>query len=304
MHRATKLLIFVSLLVCCGTRIAAADIDEMLNAPAWVLTWEVSFKATGQRPETTLAGVSTHTDSVDTWFSSTLLLNFRNGGPNLSMVKLSMSAPKGADQQKQILDLVMKTDVMANWMYTPPGSIEEDLPEPGKDPLRDSATAVSGTAMARINAVEVTTGTNLTTEMGSHYNLHRRVIRKGSAKVTVPTQMVFEMDSKSKHYLITLSYEYEDPDYNQGQIENHEHIEYNNDPPTDSVTTGVISLKYPESIEVDPSKLMGEVLLLEGQIDPGASVVTGDATIPAYYIEMGDQKISGTLHVRYTLKPR
>jgi hypothetical protein len=286
---------------------AVADVQTMLNAPAWQLDYEVTFKSEHEGSGQSLHGPVTYFSSLQGTFNAAVLFNLRNAGAGgVSMSKAAVgtndSALSTAEQQQRIMDLVMRTETMANWMPTPP--------IPGDDePFEEQQAAMlaymeAQKATAHVDCHFKTVGVNLFNETGSEYDLVSRRTLSGSGKVVVAFNLSFELDAQSHHYLLTLAHEFKDEAEGQALQVTIDTVTFKGDPPAETKTEQVAKLDLASSILIDDPKMQfGQILLIEGDFDPASEKITGERTIPAYYLS-ADTKVPGTLLVKYTLTPR
>jgi len=282
----------------------AQTIQTFLNSPAWKLEYQVSFKcqAKGSRPVT--QGSLTYTVSIDRSFSAALLLDLRNGGPNLMTLRLltgpdGKSAPTAA-QQAAATALIMRVDI-ANWMSAGPTIDESASAEAQMAAMR--AFMESGTARLEYTFVE--TGTDLVDEEGQRFDRLTRTTASGAGKVMVPTNLVFEMDATAKRYLLMLPHSFSDQSSSSVKMDTVDHIEYKGRAPSDSKKTVETNMElFPGRLIIDDSAIMtGEMPILEGALEPSLGKVSGERSVPAHY-EYSNLTFAGTLTFRYTLTPR
>lgn len=304
MHRGSLSRYLIGLLALLAARPAAADMQQKLNTEAWDLEYEVTFKANGAN-RFSKDGADVHdTVSLESHFSTSLPLNMRNGGPNLYTLKYAMTIPQGttptAAQQQELMNLVMNQEI-ANWQYAPPGVLEE-----ASETETAEALAEAGAAAARLSCTQVWTCPNFKDEMGHEYHKTVRTTRHGSGKASTATQLVFEMDAAGKRYLLSLAHQYGDQTNSLAKVVVITTSKGKaGDTHTDS-TSQQSSLQYPEIIKIDDSTVMfGQMLCLDGTIDPAASSITGERIVPAHFdVAHGTWTVPGTLHVRYKLTPK
>lgn len=294
-----------SALMCAmiSTPALAQDVDTWLNAPAWELTYEMSFRGGDSGSSNSFHGPTSYTMSIDCGYSASLMLNMRNAGASLSMVLLSTRIdPHSADMQQAAMDLVMRTDVMANWMSAPPydESASDDAQMKAIQEYMESSKG-----LGRLDYKMVVKGTNLTTEMGTKYNMVQTTTMKGTGVVIGPTQLTFEMDAAAKTYLLTLSNSFEDKSDSTVLKEVVTNFDWQGSAPTVERTTERLGLDiFATGFKIDDSTaMMGEVPLMQGTFDPSQGKITGERSFRGHYGATGSEA-KGTLVFRWTLTPR
>ena len=283
----------------------AQTLQAFFNVPALKLEYEVSFKSQikGSLPAT--QGSLTYTGSIDRSFSAALLLDMRNGGPNLMMLRL-LTGPDGkstptAEQQAAATALVMRVDEIANWMSAGPTIDESASAEAQTAAMR--AFMESGTA--RLEYTYVETGTDLVDEDGQRFSRLTRTTASGAGKVMTPTNLVFEMDAKAKRYLLMLPHSFSDQSSSSVKMDTVDHVEYKGRAPSDSKKTVETNMElFPGRLIIDDSAVMtGQAPVLEGTLEPPFGKVSGERSVPAHF-ESSGVTFAGTLTFRYTLTPR
>ena len=279
---------------------AAADMQAMINAQAWDLKYDVTFKAAMDTTVSQEPGTKRYVITLDRSFSTSLPLDLRSGGPNISMTKLTAASGGGApsaETQQKLMELIMRTEDLANWINGGPGT-------DANGEMDMQAFQSLGDATGKLlHTVEVT-GKGLRDESNSLFDMHSLTTLKGEGKVKTATSLSFELDAKAGTYMLCLAHEFEDQTGNLATVESTEQITYAGSAPTETKGSGNQSLKFPQKITIDdPSALLGYVMLVTGTVKPEDKVITGESTIRAHY-EEGPWTIPGTLHVKYTLTPR
>ncbi len=298
----TVMLIAACAAACLADNPVEADVNAMLNASAWQLEYEVSFSSNSSGQSQSLHGQMTYTTSVESKLTATLLLDMRVGGPSISTVRLATgwegdSAPPLAEQQRLMMDLVMRSETMANWMSGGPTYDENASFEEQQAAALAHMENSKGTAT--VQTVNVTKGVGLHSEMGTPYDQTTRTTRTGTGRVNVSTQLSMELDATAKHYLLTLAHEYQD-DENQAGVLTIDTTNFNREGPKETRTEGKAPLHVTSSIVIDDStSKLGQILLVQGDLDPSATKITGERTIKAL-----DGDVPGTLRVKFTLTPK
>jgi hypothetical protein len=285
---------------------AAKDMEAFLNAPAWQLEYEVTFVCRAEGPIPVPKGALSYTLSLDRRFSGALPLDVRSGGPNLATLRLVTGSESGSaaslQQQSAITELMMRVDDIANWINGGP-----TMDEGSSDEAQQAAMLefmASGTASIDYTLVE--TGVDLQDEMGQVFDSVRRTTAKGAGKVMPPTSLVFEIDAKSKRYMVTLPITFGDASPSPSvKWETTERVQAKGAAPSESRTTRETTLEsFPRNVVVDdPAVLIGQLPTMEGSVDPSLGKISGERSVPAHYEETG-RTIAGTLTFRYTLTPR
>lgn len=291
----------VSLLI--SSSALAGDADGMLNAPGWDLAYEVTFKANDSGPSTSMHGPTSYTMSIECVYSATLALDMRIGGPSLSMLRLASTLdPTSSDMQEKSMELVMRSDVMANWMSVAP--LDENASD---DELRNAMLTYmeSSKGRGRIEYKRVVTGSNLVTEMGTIYNMTSTTTRKGNGPIHGPTQLTFELDAESKTYMLTLALKFGD-NSDSSVVEDVLTVsQARGEPPLEERTRSYSGLDdFPTGLTIDDSTAAtGAVPLFEGTFDPSLGKITGERTVRGHCSERGSD-VDGTFLFRWTLTPR
>jgi len=281
------------------------SMQAFFNAPAWKLDYEVSFECRTEGSRPVAQGSLTYTVSIDRSFSAVLLLDMRNGGPNLMTLRL-LTGPDGksapsAEQQAAATALIMRVDEIANWMSAGP-PVDESA---SAEAQQAAMTAYMESGTARLEYTMVETGTDLVDEMGGRFNRMTLTTARGAGKVMVPTNLVFEMDTKAKRYLLMLPDSFNDQSSSSVKMDVFERLEPKGGAPSESKKTSETNMYlFPGRLIVDePAVLMGQVPILGGTLDPSLGKVSGERSVPAHY-EVSGLTLPGTLTFRYTLTHR
>lgn len=287
-----------------STPASGQDTQKWLEASAWDLAYDVTFKSSDSGSQQSLHGPTTYKRSVELSFNATLALDMRNGGASLSMTRLSMTAdPTNPKLQQATMELVMRTDVMANWMSGGPQPDESASDEEQMNAVRAYMEASKGTG--RLSYKMVVTGTGLVEESGSKYDLTRTTTAMGTGPIVGTNQLMFEMDAEAKKYLVTLAYSFSDNSDSTVVEEVVSKFAWKSDAPTEERQTRYSGLdEYISGLKVDDSTaLLGDIPLMEGQFDPSQGKITGERTLKGHYGASG-QNVAGTFVFHWTLAPR
>ena len=283
----------------------AQSMQAFFNAPAWKLEYQVSFmcQTNGSRP--VAQGSLTYTVSIDRSFSAVLPLDMRNGGPNLMTLRL-LTGPAGtsapsAEQQAAASALIMRVDDIANWMNAGP-TIDENA---SAEAQQAAMLAFMESGTARLEYTLVETGIDLVDEIGGKFNRTVRTTARGAGKVMVPTNLVFEMDTKAKRYLLMLPDSFNDQSSSSVKMDVFERLQPKDGAASESNKTSETNMYlFPGRLIIDdPAILTGQAPILEGALDPSAGKISGERSVPAHY-EVSGLTFGGTLTFRYTLTPR
>lgn len=284
--------------------VQAQDIDAMLNAPSWDLAYEMVFESSDSGKEPTLHGSIAYTRTVEFGFTSKFTLDMRNAGASLSMMKMAMGGNLTTEEaQQKSLELIMRTESIANWMSAGPSPDENASDEAQMLTVMDYMYSSKGSG--RLDHKMVVTGIDLVDETGAKYNSTTTTTMRGAGPVHGPTQVTFEIDSETLKYLLTLSHSCGDQSDSTVVEEVVTVWAYHGQDPTGERAVRYSGLcGFPPGLKLDdPTSLLGEVPFFEGDVDPKAGKITGERTLKGHYTDRATE-IPGTFVFRWTVTPR
>ncbi len=183
----------------------ASAVHAQLDAPVWYVQYEVRIHADASHAQSGMQGPTTVAWKVDNSFENTVKLDMRNMGQVLSLdmskfdtAKMqNMSPTEQLKMSQQMLDAMQNC---ANWMVGPVEGLD--------DGEAMQAHMIATSVPVRINYDCTTTGSNLVTEMGSHYDLLVRTTAVDSSKKVYcsPDQVKFEMNAATHKYWLVIPF--------------------------------------------------------------------------------------------------
>jgi len=283
----------------------AADVQTFLNAPAWKLEYQVSFKGACEYTTESFAGTYQNRATIEGGFSAMLLLDLRNVGPGaITMFKLA-TAPDGSslppeEAQKRVMDVIMRSETLANW--TTGGAMINAVTEE-ETQAAVAANIEAANCTGYLNYTLVTRGTGLVDEGNMEYSLASHTSIHDTGTVQGSTNLTLDIDSQTKHYAFPLAHEFGDQTTQSKRVKV-DTVTYKGEAPTVERTETEVKLVFPGGITIDePNVLMGKTLLLEGTFDPALGNITGERTLKAHSMD-GQTPAPGELKVRFTLTPQ
>ena len=282
----------------------AQSLDAFLNAPGWDLAYDVEFKSSDSGTYTSLHGPISYKRSVVISSSQTFTLGMRNMGSTLGMLRATMGGDMQSEAAQQaMIDLSMRAESMANWISSGP-SPDENASD------ADQMAAVmaymeSSKGPGRLEYTMKERGVGLVEESGSAYDLTRTTTTKGTGTVIGPTTLTFEIDAESKTYLLTLGYTFGDKSDSTVLTEVVSETSWKSGSPetTREVSRSPLG-RVPGQLRLDdPKSMLGDTPLIQGEVDPSKSTISGERTIKGYY-ESGGAHVPGTFDFRYKLTPK
>jgi hypothetical protein len=292
------------LFVAAANTASAQDMDAWLNAEGWDLAYEVTFKSSDSGAYQFFHGPITYTRTVEYGFNATLALDMRNAGPNVAMSAMTVGRDLSTPEAQQaMMELVMRTDVIANWMSGGPQVDESASDEAQMNAVREYMESSKG--MGRLQYSMVEKGVGLVEESGSKYDLVRTTTARGTGPIVGPTQLLFEIDAESKKYLLTLAAQCSDKSDSTVIEETVGKYTWKNDPPTEERSMNYWRLdNYISGLKIDDSSaVIGDVPLMAGTLDPSSGKISGERTLRGHYSKSGVD-IPGMFYFRWTLSPR
>ena len=307
---ATLLLAFAGSAWAQAPAAVSADMKRLLDANAWQLEYQLSFKASASGTGQSLTGPVSGQSQLSSDASETLSIDQRTQGASLTMQKVmkGMSNPAAAaNMQKVMMDIAMQSDNIASWMMSP------DVGDLGEEPtLAQLQAAALARAKRSIGTQTVeysaeTRGDKLVDETGAPYKQIVRTttrgsggVRQGSQQITleingatkrllmmVPTTLPTVLDAKLAQEVVTVT---ESPPGSR--------------PSEDRKTSTVALESFPGQINVtDPTFGEGAALLIDDPVVVQGGKISAQHTMPGTY-SSNNSPIAGTLIVKYTLTPR
>jgi hypothetical protein len=286
---------------------APAVSSDVLNTPSWQLDYEVTFKAARQDTANSMRGMTHYDIALESTFKTGLALDMQTPGGTLSTLKSSLATQGGsamspAELQRMNMELIDKMGTTATW--TIGGAMTGENPTPEAEQAYVDLLSNGSAGKATVNYSYVVTGKDLHTEMGTPYDLDSRTTIRGSGDVYAPAQLNFELNTKTRRFILTFAHEYSDASGTQAKKETVTRSLWKKSEPTEERNLEDVSLVVPQRIIIDePGALVGQVLAVEGDFDPAAGKVSGERTVKAHYDDLA-VSIPGTLTVRFTLTPK
>jgi hypothetical protein len=289
------------------------EFKKLIDANAWRLDYQISFKATSSGSGQSLTGSMSYENALAVDATETVTIDSRSQGASLSMQKLTASAGNpaaAANMQKAMMDIVMQTDNIASWMIGDRG-----LPDLGDDVtperLQAAALALAGKSIGTmtVDYTAQTRGDNLVNELGDKYKQIIRTTRRGTGGVALSSQQItLEVNGATKRVLLMLPVTL--PTVTDAKL-TEEVVTTTELPPGSkpaeerkTSTRGLDS--FPGQLKVTDAALAfggGSGVMIDDPVALQGGKISGQHTMMATY-NNGNAPIGGTLVVKYTLTPR
>ncbi len=288
-----------------------AEMKRLLDANAWQLEYQLSFKASSSGSGQSLTGPVTNQSQLSSDATETLVIDQRSQGASLTMQKVmkGMSNPAdAANMQKVMMDIVMQSDNIASWM------VGVDLPDLGDEPtaqqLQAAALARAKTSIGTqtVEYSAETRGDRLVSETGAPYKQIVRTTTRGSGGVRQGSQQItLEVNGATKRLLMMVPSTL--PTVLDAAL-TEEVVTVTESPPgsrpTEERKTSKPALeRFPGLIKVTGAALAfgDDGLMIDDPVVVQGGKVMGQHTMAASY-SSNATPIAGTLVVKYTLTPR
>jgi hypothetical protein len=301
----TTVAILALTIAVCASSAQAQAIDDWLNAEAWDVEFEVTYKSstkgTLKSEAVSAVGSFTYTLDVEQSFSGKVPLDLRSPGASLSLTRLALAG--GTPDPEATTNLIMKTDQMSSWMQGGPAFDDDGTADEQVAAMTAHLNALKGPG--KVQYVRVDVGKGLVNEMGSKYDVTIRETRIGSGKVGPGSESImFEIDAETGKYLLSLPYAFRDDSMTSLQHKTVTQSTMDGVVSTDS-TMRQTSMDYGigRLVIEEPGLPVGQMPYLEGPVDPAAGKIVGERTIKASFVDR-IENVPGTLTIRYTVTPR
>ena len=286
------------------------ELRRLVDANAWQLDYQISFKATGSGQANGLGGETKYTHTLNAEYTETVQLDSHSSGASVSMQKLSSMAgdpTKVADLNKAMMDIVMQGDNIGSWMTGGAPELGDDASDAQ---LKAFGERLMKTAIGKmtLDYSEQSRGERLTNEVGTVYAQTVRTTARGTAGVPLGGQQItFELNGPSKRVLLSVPAFLEpihDTTYAREVVTLIETPPGSKPVETRETTQQPLNL-FPGKITITEAaaKLGDSGLLIDDPIALAGGKISGQRTTKATYVTRG-APVEGTLAVRYTLTPR
>jgi len=293
--------------------VVSPELKKLLDANAWQLDYQISFKATSSGTTQTQIGPIAYQTALTFDATETLTIDLRSQGASLSMQKLTASASNpavAANMQKALMDIVMQTDNIASWMIGDRG-----VPDLGDNVTAERLqAAMLASTGKKIGTMTVdysaqTRGDRLVDETGSPYRQIVRTTRRGTGGTSLGSQQItFEVNGATKRFLLMLPATL--PMVPDAKLTEEVVTTTERPPgstPAEERTTATRPLdSVPARLKVTDAALIfgdGSGLMIDDPVVLQGGKISGQHTMTATYNDVRDP-IGGTLVVKYTLTPR
>ena len=291
----------------------SADMKRLLDANAWQLEYQISFKASGSGTAKLLQGSMDYQTSLSWDASETISISSRSQGASIAMRKLTknLSNPAAAaNMQKAMMDIVMQSDNIASWMATIEGAAELGDEELSAEKFKAFAEAQAKKESGKVTLdySEQRHGEHLVTEIGTAYKQTVRTTRRGTGAISPNGQQItLEVNAATKRFSLALPVILP---LVQGAMYTEETVsttqEEKKPKPEEERETRTAALEYfPGKITVTDAALSsgdGGVITEDPIVLQGGKL-SGQRTTTATYVNSNDT-VAGTLVLKYTLTPR
>jgi hypothetical protein len=288
------------------------EFKQLLDANAWRLDYQITFKATSSGTGQSLTGPISYQTALAVDATETVTIDLRSQGASLSMQKLTASLKNpaaAANMQKAMMDIVMQTDNIASWMIGDRG-----LPDLGDNAtaqqLQAAALAFAGRSIGTmtVDYSAESRGDKLVDETGSPYKQIVRTTRRGTGGVALSSQQItLEVNGATKRFILMLPVTL--PTVPTAML-TEEVVTTTEQPPgsnpAEERKTSTRELgSFPGQLKVTDAALAfgdGGAVMIDDPIALQGGKISGQHTMTATYDARAP--IGGTLVVTYTLTPR
>ena len=289
------------------------EFKRLLDANAWQLEYQLSFKATSSGTGKSLMGPVSFKTALSFDAMETLTIDSRSQGASLSLQKVMANAANpaaAAGLQKAMMDIAMQSDNIASWMSV--GSESSDLGDNVTLEQLQAAALAAGKKSIGTMTVDYsaeTRGDKLVNETGSVYSQTVRTTRRGTGGVALLGQMVtLEINGATKRVSLLLPVTL--PTVLDTTLMEEVVTATEMPPgskPAEERKTATQPLKnLPGQITVTDAALAfggGSGVLIDDPAVLQGGKLSGQHTVTATY-KQNNEPISGTLVLKYTLTPR
>jgi hypothetical protein len=296
----TRIFALTILVLCVALPVSA---QMSLDSDVCYVQYRVTIKADHTTAGKALSEGRTIVTKYESVWENTVKLDMRSPGQTLSMLtgnqldpaKLQKMSP--AEQLKFSQDMLNAMQYSANWMQGAPEGLD------GGDAMLAHMQSVS--VPVRVSFQQTTTGSDLVSEMGSHFDMFEQTtLSYAGTGYTSPDQVKFEMNSSSKKYWLALPFNFKDM---QNQGDALKFVRVSKDRPhgaaawnpeeTHTDETGVDVLG--ESFRCEANMNGQQFPTIEGTIDATGNI-SGEKSFPGHMDRLGPD-VPVTLTYRYTV---
>jgi lipoprotein-anchoring transpeptidase ErfK/SrfK len=285
------------------------EFKRLLDADAWQLDYQITFKATSSGAGKGLMGPLSYQTALNFAATETLPIESRSQGASLSMQKVMRNAA-GPGLQKALMDIVMQGDNIASWMV-----VDSALAALGDDVTAEKLQAYAVAAGKKsigtmtVDYTRESRGDKLVNELGDPFKQTIRTTRRGTGGVALSSQQItLEVNGATKRLLVTLPLTL--PTVTDATL-TEEIVTTTELPPgskpTEERSTSMRPLGgFPGQLKATEAALAfgdGGAVMIDDPIVLQGGKISGQHTTTATYKE-NNEPISGTLVVKYTLTPR
>lgn len=287
------------------------EFKKLLDANAWRLEYQITFKATSSGAGKGLMGPVSYQTTLSFDATETLSIESRSQGASLSMQKvMTNAAAAGPGLQKALMEIVMQGDNMASWML-----VDSGLAALGDDVTTEKLTAYAVAAGKKsigtmtVDYTRESRGDNLVNELGDKFKQTVRTTRRGTGGVVLGSQQItLEVNGATKRLLVMLPLTLPtvtDATLTEEIVTTTELPPGSN--PAEERSTSMRPLgSFPGQLKATEAALAfgdGGAVMIDDPIPLQGGKISGQHTTTATYTDAG-AAVSGTLIVKYTLTPR